>query len=154
MNSWDCHVITTRPRDVCRRCFDWRCLREALPWQTWRRCTTMTGDKYLGHVSLSTTADICSSAVSTTTCCFVKDLNLNGKRRKESILAIIYDGGVRACYWVFEPQIRRLKSVMVSAWTCNSLSWFQSTIVFTKKIILTLFSVGCRYYETSGVVGR
>ena len=58
----------------------------------------MTGDKYLGHVSLSTTADICSSAVSTTTCCFVKDLNLNGKRRKESILAIIYDGGVRACY--------------------------------------------------------
>ena len=40
---------------------------------------------------------------------------------------------------------------MVSAWTCDSLSWFQSAIVFTHKI-LKLFGVGCRYYKTSGVV--
>ena len=76
-------------------------------------------------------------------------LNRNGIRRKESILTIIYDGGVCACYCVFEPQIRRLKSVMVSAWTYD---WFQSTvIILTKKLILKLFSVGCRYYETSGL---
>ena len=42
---------------------------------------------------------------------------------------------------------------MVSAWTCDSLSWFQSTVVCTKKGILKLFNVGCRYSETSGVVG-
>ena len=41
-----------------------------------------------------------------------------------------------ACYGVLEPQFRRLKSVMVSAWTCDSLSWFQSTIVFTKNEFL------------------
>ena len=37
---------------------------------------------------------------------------------------------------MFEPQIRRLKSVTVSAWTCDSLSWFHSTIVFTKNVFL------------------
>ena len=31
---------------------------------------------------------------------------------------------------MFEPQVRRLKSVMVSAWTCDSFSWFQSAIFF------------------------
>ena len=30
---------------------------------------------------------------------------------------------------------------MVSAWTCDSLSWFQSTIIFTKKLILNYCSV-------------
>jgi len=42
-------------------------------------------------------------------------------------------GDVCACYWVFEPQIRQQKSLMVSPWTCDSFCWFQSTIVFTKK---------------------
>ena len=46
-----------------------------------------------------------------------------------------------ACYWMFEPQIRWLKSVMVSAWTCNSFSWFQSAIVFTKNEFLNYCSV-------------
>ena len=34
---------------------------------------------------------------------------------------------------MFEPQIRQLKSVRISAWTCDSLSWFQSTVVFTNN---------------------
>ena len=40
--------------------------------------------------------------------------------------------GVCACYWVFVPHVRRLKSVMVSVWTCDSLSLFQSAIVLPK----------------------
>ena len=47
------------------------------------------------------------------------------------------------------PQVRRLKSVMVSAWACDSFSWFQSAIVFTKNEFLNC-SV-CGY--SSGVVG-
>ena len=34
---------------------------------------------------------------------------------------------------MFELQVRRLKSVMVSAWTCDSFSWFRSDIVFFTK---------------------
>ena len=64
-------------------------------------------------------------------------------------------GGVCACYWVFEPQIRRLKSVMVSAWTCDSLSWFQSTIVFTKIEFLncSMWAVGTMKHLVLLVVG-
>ena len=62
---------------------------------------------------------------------------------------LLYTTGI-VCAHVIECLSRR--SVMVSAWTCDSLSWFQST-TFYKTIILKLSSVGCRYYETSGVVG-
>ena len=47
-------------------------------------------------------------------------LKLNGVRCKKPILAIVYNGGVCACYWVFESPIRRLKSVVVSVLTCDS----------------------------------
>ena len=52
--------------------------------------------------------------------------------------------GVYTCYWVFEPQISRLKLVMISAWTCDSLSWFQSTVVFTNNefLIFSVWAVG------------
>ena len=59
---------------------------------------------------------------------------------------------------MFEPQIRRLKSVMVSSWNCDSLSWFQSTIGFTKKkrIILncSVWAVGTIKHLVLLVVGQ
>ena len=67
----------------------------------------------------------------------ILNLNLNGERLNELILAIIYNG-VCACYLACESQIIRMKSVMVSAWTCDSLSWFQSTIVLHRKTMNSL----------------
>ena len=68
-------------------------------------------------------------------CLWVWNWNWMGYVVRSQYWLLYTTGGVCACYWVFEPQIRRLKSVMVSTWTCDSLSWFQSTIVicFYKK---------------------
>ena len=57
---------------------------------------------------------------------------------------------------MFEPQVRRLKSVMVSAWTCDSFSWFQSAIVFTKNEFLncSVWAVGTIKHLVLLVVGQ
>ena len=74
------------------------------------------------------------------------NLNLNGNVVRSQYWLLYTTRGVCACYWVFEPQIRRLKSVMVSAWTCDSWSWFHSTIVFNKNEFLncSVWAVGTR----------
>ena len=82
-------------------------------------------------------------------------MNLNGIRCKEPMLAIIYDGGyvhMLLSVWVtdqaadtsygFSLDLRLVMLVPVNYW-----------FFFYKKIILKLFSVGCRHYEISGVIG-
>ena len=80
-------------------------------------------------VGLHVTSKVCGPLHGTSTCatvdpaCLCTAANkacvetrclvyLNGICRKEPILAITYDGGVCACYCVFELQIRRLKSLI------------------------------------------
>ena len=41
--------------------------------------------------------------------------------------------------------VRRLKSVMVSAWTYDLLNWFQSTIRFYQKILnCSVWAIGTK----------
>ena len=74
---------------------------------------------------------------------------------KEPILAIVYDeggGGVRMLLSVWAPDQAAEISYGFSL-DLRLVKLVPVNYCFYKKWILKLFSVGCRYYETSSVVG-
>ena len=84
---------------------------------------------------------------------FYLGLNLNGIRRQEPILAIIYD---EVCVHMLLSVWAADQAAEISCGLTLDLQLVKLVLVnycFYKIWILKLFSVGCRYYETSGVVG-